>query len=86
MKGAVIILAVLFAGVAAASLLEINRSNTSFEVLPDLRQASSNAVAFVSTEAGHESCVERAVFGDPADSLYVLPYPVGTSYPVLQSC
>jgi hypothetical protein len=31
-----------------------------------------------------ETCLDRAVFGDPSDSPYVLPYPVGTSYPVLQ--
>ncbi len=31
------------------------------------------------------TCLERAHFGDPASSLYVLPYPVGAAYPVLQS-
>jgi murein DD-endopeptidase MepM/ murein hydrolase activator NlpD len=30
-------------------------------------------------------CLERAVFGDPAESPYVLPYPVGTSYRLAQS-
>jgi len=30
-------------------------------------------------------CVERAVFGDPAESPYVLPYPVGASYRLAQS-
>jgi murein DD-endopeptidase MepM/ murein hydrolase activator NlpD len=30
-------------------------------------------------------CRDRAVFGDPETSPYVLPYPVGTAYPVLQS-
>ena len=30
-------------------------------------------------------CRDRADFGDPAASSYVLPYPVGTTYPVLQS-
>jgi murein DD-endopeptidase MepM/ murein hydrolase activator NlpD len=30
-------------------------------------------------------CFERAVFGDPADSPYVLPYPVGASYRLAQS-
>lgn len=32
-----------------------------------------------------EACLERAVFGEPAESLYVLPYPVGETYEVLQS-
>jgi murein DD-endopeptidase MepM/ murein hydrolase activator NlpD len=34
--------------------------------------------------AGPDTCLERAVFGDPGQSPYVLPYPVGDSYPVLQ--
>jgi murein DD-endopeptidase MepM/ murein hydrolase activator NlpD len=32
-----------------------------------------------------QACLERAIFGDPSQSPYVLPYPVGTSYPLLQS-
>lgn len=31
------------------------------------------------------TCIDRAVFGDPEQSPYVLPYPVGTAYNVLQS-
>jgi len=31
------------------------------------------------------SCMERAVFGDPATSAYVLPYPVGKSYYCVQA-
>jgi len=31
------------------------------------------------------TCVSRAVFGAPAASAYVLPYPVGATYEVLQS-
>lgn len=31
------------------------------------------------------SCFDRAVFGDPSESPYVLPYRVGTSHRVLQS-
>lgn len=30
-------------------------------------------------------CLERAVFGNPADSLYVLPYPAGKAYEVFQT-
>ncbi len=30
-------------------------------------------------------CLERAVFGAPEDSPYVLPYPVGSNYGVLQT-
>jgi murein DD-endopeptidase MepM/ murein hydrolase activator NlpD len=32
-----------------------------------------------------ERCLERAVFGDPSDSPYVLPFPAGTGYTVIQS-
>ena len=30
------------------------------------------------------ACMERAVFGDPAQSDYILPYPVGTSFRLMQ--
>jgi murein DD-endopeptidase MepM/ murein hydrolase activator NlpD len=32
------------------------------------------------------ACVARAVFGDPAQSPYVLPYPVGAAYRVSATC
>jgi len=31
------------------------------------------------------TCLARAVFGSPEDSEYILPYPVGASYPLLQT-
>ena len=37
------------------------------------------------TPPGGPTCLNRAVFGSAAQSAYVLPYPVGTAYPVLQS-
>jgi murein DD-endopeptidase MepM/ murein hydrolase activator NlpD len=30
------------------------------------------------------SCMERAVFGEPSQSPYILPYPVGSSYRLMQ--
>ena len=30
-------------------------------------------------------CIARAAFGEPADSAYILPFPVGASYPLLQT-
>jgi murein DD-endopeptidase MepM/ murein hydrolase activator NlpD len=30
-------------------------------------------------------CLELAIFGDPAESLYLLPFPVGEGYSILQS-
>jgi len=35
-------------------------------------------------EPPSSSCLDRAIFGDPAQSSYVLPYPVGSSYEVVQ--
>jgi len=32
-----------------------------------------------------QQCLARAVFGEPADSAYILPFPVGASYPLLQT-
>ena len=40
---------------------------------------------FVMTELEECPCLDRAVFGDPDSSDYVLPFPVGISYPVYQS-
>ena len=34
---------------------------------------------------GGVSCLDRAVFGSPQDSPYILPYPVGTAYSVMQT-
>jgi murein DD-endopeptidase MepM/ murein hydrolase activator NlpD len=30
------------------------------------------------------ACMERAVFGEPSESAYILPYPVGASYRLMQ--
>jgi len=40
---------------------------------------------FVMARVEETGCYGRAVFGDPKDSPYVLPYPVGKAYPVYQS-
>ena len=37
-------------------------------------------------QLAHEACLEREVFGDPAASPYVLPFPVGAAYAVSASC
>jgi len=34
---------------------------------------------------GNDACLARAVFGDPADSPYLLPFPAGEGYTVFQS-
>ena len=41
--------------------------------------------SFVMTKLEETTCYDRAVFGDPAESEYVLPYPIGEAYPVYQS-
>lgn len=35
-------------------------------------------------ELPRSSCLDRAIFGNPADSPYILPYPVGAAYEVIQ--
>jgi hypothetical protein len=40
---------------------------------------------FTMTKLEDCPCLERAVFGDPDSSDYVLPFPMGASYPVYQS-
>jgi murein DD-endopeptidase MepM/ murein hydrolase activator NlpD len=41
--------------------------------------------SFVMTKLEENPCLDRASFGDPGDSDYILPYPVGMSYSVYQS-
>ena len=36
-------------------------------------------------QSARDQCLARAVFGEPAISAYVLPYPVGASYSLLQT-
>lgn len=36
-------------------------------------------------EAASPSCIDRAVFGDPAESEYILPYPAGSAYVISQT-
>jgi hypothetical protein len=40
---------------------------------------------FVMTKLAESPCLGRANFGDPANSDYILPFPVGAEYPVYQS-
>jgi len=44
-----------------------------------------SAPAHVPVQSTRQLCQARAVFGNPADSEYILPYPVGASYPLLQT-
>jgi murein DD-endopeptidase MepM/ murein hydrolase activator NlpD len=37
------------------------------------------------SQNARSQCLARAVFGDPADSAYILPFSVGASYPLLQT-
>jgi murein DD-endopeptidase MepM/ murein hydrolase activator NlpD len=41
--------------------------------------------SFTMTKLEESPCLDRASFGDPQDSDYILPYPVGASYSVYQS-
>ena len=36
-------------------------------------------------QSTRDQCLSRAVFGEPESSAYVLPYPIGASYPLLQT-
>jgi hypothetical protein len=40
---------------------------------------------FIMTKLDECPCLDRAVFGDPDSSDYILPFPVSVSYPVYQS-
>lgn len=60
-------------------------TNVSFdESCGSLTECTFNA-DYVLTKLEETSCYDRAVFDDPAESDYILPFPVGFSYPVYQS-
>lgn len=44
-----------------------------------------SAPAQADAQSPVQQCLSRAVFGDPAASLYVLPYPVGAAYSLMQT-
>jgi murein DD-endopeptidase MepM/ murein hydrolase activator NlpD len=46
---------------------------------------SPSAPDLASDQPDRQQCLARAVFGSPADSEYILPYPVGASYTLLQT-
>lgn len=41
--------------------------------------------SFTMEKLEESPCLDRAIFGDPQDSDYILPYPVGASYSIYQS-
>lgn len=49
------------------------------------RQDCEITIDFTMTKLEECDCLDRAEFGEPASSDYVLPFPVGASYPVYQS-
>ncbi|MCP3975168.1 MAG: M23 family metallopeptidase [bacterium] len=46
--------------------------------------SSTTAFEFFEPKTEIELCLERAVFGDPVESDYVLPFPAGTGYTMFQ--
>ena len=54
------------------------------EAFPDAADCTITT-SFVMTRMAESPCLDRASFGDPAESAYVLPYPLGASHPVYQS-
>lgn len=50
---------------------------------PSTTRATTTTSAFVA-RSEHEACLERAVFGDPAGSPYVLPFPAGSGSTMFQ--
>jgi murein DD-endopeptidase MepM/ murein hydrolase activator NlpD len=46
--------------------------------------SSTTAFEFFVPKTEIERCLERAVFGDPSESDYVLPFPVGSGYTMFQ--
>lgn len=46
---------------------------------------TKTSIPWPTTTPVRSACLNRATFGDPADSLYILPYPVGITYRIDQS-
>jgi hypothetical protein len=77
------------AGTGTVSASEIAGSFTMTVLFdPDSCIGYSNCTItfdFAMTLLEESPCLDRAIFGDPDSSDYVLPYPVGASYPIYQS-
>jgi murein DD-endopeptidase MepM/ murein hydrolase activator NlpD len=43
------------------------------------------ASSFTMVKLEETTCYDRAIFGDPEESEYILPFPVGSAYPIYQS-
>ena len=52
---------------------------------PPSTTTTSSGPSTTAERTDHERCLERAEFGDPALSEYVLPYPPGEGWTILQS-
>ena len=64
-------------------------STTTVDATPLATAAPSTTVATETTSTrpppALDRCLRRAEFGDPVDSPYVLPYPLGEGYTIIQS-
>jgi len=85
----IVVVVALSACAGSASLATTPPASTT--VVASTSTTSTQPTATTRTtfdRSGHtplERCLERAVFGDPAESPYVLPFPAGAGYAVLQS-
>lgn len=50
-----------------------------------VEESTTTSSSVIRVKGGWELCLELAVFGDPQDSQYLLPFPVGQGYTILQS-
>jgi murein DD-endopeptidase MepM/ murein hydrolase activator NlpD len=60
-------------------------ARVSFLALALLVLGSCQKISEQNNNDSHEACLGRAIFGVAAQSPYVLPYPIGSSYSVLQA-
>jgi murein DD-endopeptidase MepM/ murein hydrolase activator NlpD len=65
---------------AACTSLAVHRVGST----PAVLLTNTQTQQLTSTVSSHD-CLQRAKFGDPARSLYILPYPVGTKHMVDQA-
>jgi hypothetical protein len=75
-------------GTGSISAAEITGTFTTTVDFPDSCTNYSDCTIhsnFVMKKIEESPCLDRASFGDPQNSDYILPYPVGASYPVYQS-
>jgi murein DD-endopeptidase MepM/ murein hydrolase activator NlpD len=77
--------AILIAASACQADVTTTTSPPTVEPPPSTTSTRPETTTTVDTREGEPACLQRAQFGDPAESPYLLPFPPGARYKVTQT-